>query len=81
MSASACGLHPALAFAMGAPRWRWLVEDQEDRTQRVDGSEPVREHPPEVPGPGRTPMQYAVVILGVLVLLAALLWFFLPAAG
>lgn len=56
------------------------VEDQEDRTPREDGTEPVQEHPPEVPGPGRTPMQYAVIVLGVLVLLAALLWFFLPAA-
>lgn len=57
------------------------MEDQEDRTPRIDGTEPVHEHPPEVPGPGRTGMQYFVVLLGVLVLLAALLWFFLPAGG
>lgn len=54
------------------------MEDQEDRTRRQDGSEPVHEHPPEAPGPGRTAMQYVVIAIGALILLAALLWFVLP---
>lgn len=54
------------------------MEDQEDRTARDDGSEPVEEHPPESPGPGRTGAQYAVIALGALILIAALLWLVLP---
>lgn len=54
------------------------MEDQEDRTPRHDGTTPVEEHPPEAPGPGRTTAQYAVVALGVLIVLAALLWLLLP---
>lgn len=54
------------------------VEDQEDRTPRDDGSEPVEEHPPESPGPGRSTAQYAIMALAALILIAALLWLLLP---
>lgn len=54
------------------------MEDQEDRTPRRDGSAPVEEHPPESPGPGRSVVQYLVIGLGALIVLAALLWLLLP---
>jgi len=41
----------------------------------------VQEHRPEVPRGGRTVMQTVVVVIGVLVLLAALLWIVVPFAG
>lgn len=54
------------------------MEDGEERATQADGSEPVKEHPPEAPGPGRSVMQVVVMVIGVLVLLAALLWLVLP---
>lgn len=57
------------------------MEDLEDRSRREDGTEPVQEHPPEAPGPGRTGAQYLVVLVGALIVLAALLWFLLPLAA
>lgn len=54
------------------------MEDQEDRTTRDDGSQPVREHPPENPGAARAGAQYVVIAIGVLIILAALLWLLLP---
>lgn len=56
------------------------MEDQEDRSRQRDGSEPVHEHPPESPGPGRTMSQYLVMALAALVVIAALLWLLLPLA-
>jgi hypothetical protein len=41
----------------------------------------VQEHRPEQPSGGRTVMQTVVVVIGVLVLLAALLWIVVPFAG
>lgn len=57
------------------------VEDLEDRRPRDDGTEPVHEQPPEAPGPARSGAQYLVVGIGVLMVVAALLWFLLPIAG
>ena len=57
------------------------MEDLEDRSRRDDGSEPVHEHPPESPGPGRTGTQYVVLGIGALIVLAALLWFLVPLAA
>ena len=54
------------------------MEDGEGRATQEDGSEPVKEHPQETPGPGRSVMQIVVIVIGVLVLLAALLWLILP---
>ena len=40
-----------------------------------DGSQPVPERPPEVPGPGRSAMQFVVLAIAALVVLASLVWF------
>lgn len=56
------------------------MEDLEDSRQREDGTEHVRERPPEVPGPARSGAQYLVVGIGILIVVAALLWFLLPIA-
>lgn len=45
------------------------------------GSQPVKENPPEVPGGGRSVMQTVVIVIGVLALLAALIWIVVPLAG
>lgn len=51
-----------------------------DVTQKEDlpfqgGSQPVPENPPEVPGPGRSAMQYVVIAIAVLVVLAGFVFF------
>ncbi|MDB4951212.1 MAG: hypothetical protein JWM27_3861 [Gemmatimonadetes bacterium] len=38
------------------------------------GSQPVRERPPEVPGPGRGAMQIVVLAIAAMVVLGALMW-------
>lgn len=45
------------------------------------GSQPVPEHPPERAGAGRTVAQTVVIVVGALVLLAAILWLVVPFAG
>lgn len=45
------------------------------------GSQSVPESPPEVPGPGRSAMQTVVIVIAVLVVLAALVWIFVPLSG
>ena len=67
-----------LSLGSGVSTEEEEVEDQEDRRDRDDGTERVHEHRAEVPGPGRTAAQTVVVIIGVIVLVAALLWFVLP---
>ncbi|MEX0912394.1 MAG: hypothetical protein WD737_03725 [Gemmatimonadota bacterium] len=42
------------------------------------GAQPVREQRPEVPSGGRTAAQMAVLIIAVLAILAAVLWFAVP---
>ncbi len=39
------------------------------------GSQPVKQQPPEVPGPGRSAMQWFVIVLAVLLLLGSLVYF------
>lgn len=79
---AARGLRPVAAipwFRDGALTCKEAaVEDQEDRTRRDDGTEPVHEHRPDSPGPARAGTQYLVIIIGALILLAALMWFILP---
>jgi hypothetical protein len=53
------------------------MADSDNEPPFQGGSQPVKEHPPEVPGPGRTIGQTLVVVLSVLVLLSGLAWFFL----
>lgn len=45
------------------------------------GSQPVPENPPEVPTGGRTVGQTVIIIVGVLVVLAAILWLVVPFGG
>jgi hypothetical protein len=45
------------------------------------GSQPVPESAPEMPGPGRSAMQIVVIVIAVLVVLAALVWIFVPLGG
>ena len=45
------------------------------------GSQPVPENPPEMSTGGRSVAQTVVVIVGVLVLLAAVLWLLVPFGG
>lgn len=42
------------------------------------GSQPVREEPTAPAGAGRTVGQTVVIVIGVLVILAALLWLLVP---
>lgn len=42
------------------------------------GSQPVSEHAPETPGPGRSVMQTVVTVVAVLAVLAGLLWLLVP---
>lgn len=42
------------------------------------GSQPVPEHPPEVPTGGRSVGQTVVIVVGVLVVLAGILWLVVP---
>lgn len=45
------------------------------------GAQPVKERAPEVPGGGRSVLQMVVIVIGVLALLAALVWIVVPLAG
>jgi hypothetical protein len=53
------------------------LTDSEKEPPFEGGSQPVKEHAPEVPGPGRSVAQVVVLLLGALVLLAGFAWFFL----
>jgi hypothetical protein len=46
-----------------------------------DGSHPVEERPPEAPKASRSVGQTMVIVIGALVLLAALLWLVVPFGG
>jgi Flp pilus assembly protein TadB len=45
------------------------------------GSQPVPEHPPEVAGNGRTVTQTVALVVGALVIAAAVLWLLVPLLG
>ncbi len=45
------------------------------------GSQPVEEHPPEMPSGGRGVGQTIVIAVAVLVVLAAVLWILVPFGG
>jgi hypothetical protein len=57
-----------------------VVEDRNEPPYE-GGSQPVPEHPPEVSHGGRTAMQTVVIVIGALVLLAAILWILIPLLG
>lgn len=58
-----------------------MEKEREGEPQFEGGAQPVPEHPPEMPGGGRTGMQVVVVVIGVLVVLAGLAWILVPMLG
>lgn len=52
-----------------------MADVRNDEPPFEGGSQPVKQVPPEVPGPGRSTLQYVVIALGVLTLLAGLAYF------
>jgi len=54
------------------------VSQNHDEPPFEGGSQPVRDTPPEVAGPGRSVMQGVVIGIGVLAVLGMLLWFLIP---
>jgi hypothetical protein len=52
------------------------VAMRDDEAPYEGGSQPVREHPPEVPGPGRSSMHFVVLALCAMVVLASAMWLF-----
>jgi hypothetical protein len=57
------------------------VDDRNEERPFEGGAQPVKETPPEVPGPGRTAGQMIVIGIAVLILLAAILWIAVPFGG
>jgi hypothetical protein len=58
-----------------------VARPTEDDPPFEHGSQPVPERTPEVPKGGRTVIQTIVVVIGAIVLLAALIWILVPALG
>jgi hypothetical protein len=54
------------------------VAERKDEPPFDGGAQPVKERPPEVPTQSRSVLQMVVVVIAVLVVLAALLWIFVP---
>lgn len=57
------------------------MDDRKSEPPFEGGSQPVPEHRPEVPSGGRTVAQTVAIVIGALVVLAALLWFVVPFGG
>lgn len=55
-----------------------IVADRNDEPPFTGGSQPVPEHVPEPAGGGRTVAQTVVIVVGVLVVLAGILWLVVP---
>jgi hypothetical protein len=49
---------------------------RDDEAPFEGGSQRVREHPPEVPGPGRSALQFVVLAVCAMVVVSAVIWFF-----
>lgn len=54
------------------------MADKREEPPFEGGAQPVPEHPPEMRTGGRSVAQTVVVIVGALVLLAAILWLLVP---
>lgn len=52
-----------------------------DDQDKAGGAERVRQHREDVPGGGRTIGQTVILVIGAIVVLAALLWFLVPFGG
>jgi hypothetical protein len=57
------------------------VAERKDDPPFDGGSQPVQERPPDKPTAAGSVMQTVVIVIGVLVLLAALLWLVVPFGG
>jgi flagellar biogenesis protein FliO len=58
-----------------------VVNQSNDQPPFEGGSQPVPERQPEMPQAGRTVGQTIVVVIGVIVLIAALAWILVPLLG
>lgn len=54
------------------------MEKRDEDPPYEGGSQPVPEHPGEVPHGGRSVLQVVVMVVAVLVILAAVLWLVVP---
>jgi hypothetical protein len=52
------------------------VTDSQREPPFEGGSQPVPEHPPEVPGPGRSVMQIVVFAIALIVILGSVVFYF-----
>jgi hypothetical protein len=61
---------------------RYPEDDVRNESEREPpfegGTQPVPEHPPEMPQGGRSAMQVVVLVVGGLVVLAGLAWLLMP---
>lgn len=57
------------------------MQKRDEEPPFESGSQAVPERPPEVPGAGRSTAQVAVLVIGVLVVVAAGLWLLVPILG
>ena len=55
---------------------RDVAQPRSDGGEFRAGSQPVRQSPPEVPGPGRGAMQIVVLVIALLVAVGAVAWIF-----
>jgi hypothetical protein len=67
-------------FALGAsgfhPNHGSTVTESQREPPFEGGSQPVSEHPPEVPGPGRSVMQIVVFVIALIVILGSVVFYF-----
>ncbi|HET7274919.1 MAG TPA: hypothetical protein VFI91_07045 [Longimicrobiaceae bacterium] len=57
------------------------MEEEPQERPFEGGSQPVEDHPPEMPSGGWNVGQTVVIVLGILVVLAAILWVLVPFGG
>lgn len=54
------------------------MAEERDDPPFEGGSQPVPQHPEEVPQGGRGAMQAVIVVIAILVVIAVLIWLFVP---
>lgn len=57
------------------------VRKRDEEPPFESGSQAAPERPPEVPGAGRSTAQLAVLVIGAVVVVAAVLWLLVPILG
>jgi hypothetical protein len=58
------------------PNHESIVTDSQREPPFEGGSQPVPEHPPEVPGPGRSVMQIVVLVIALIVIVGSVVFYF-----